>query len=80
MFKLMGKEINAILGEQTILIWTYDQQTKNKKNVAFKYLSRPYFLMHFVVDGVVVVALGVRDNLNGIKLQNEYSRLFKKKP
>ena len=24
MFKLMGKEINAILGAQTILIWTYD--------------------------------------------------------
>ena len=23
MFKLMGKEINAILGEHTILIWTY---------------------------------------------------------
>ena len=23
MFKLMGKEINAILGAQTILIWTY---------------------------------------------------------
>ena len=25
MFKLMGKEINAILGARTILIWTYDQ-------------------------------------------------------
>ena len=24
MFKLMGKEINAILGAQTILIWTYE--------------------------------------------------------
>ena len=24
MFKFMGKEINAILGAQTILIWTYD--------------------------------------------------------
>ena len=24
MFELMGKEINAILGAQTILIWTYD--------------------------------------------------------
>ena len=24
MFKLMGKEINAILGTQIILIWTYD--------------------------------------------------------
>ena len=24
MFKLMGKEINAILGAKTILIWTYD--------------------------------------------------------
>ena len=23
MFKLMGKEINAVLGAQTILIWTY---------------------------------------------------------
>ena len=23
MFKLMGKEINATLGAQTILIWTY---------------------------------------------------------
>ena len=23
MFKLMGKETNAILGAQTILIWTY---------------------------------------------------------
>ena len=23
MFKFMGKEINAILGAQTILIWTY---------------------------------------------------------
>ena len=23
MFKLMGKEINTILGAQTILIWTY---------------------------------------------------------
>ena len=23
MFKLMGKEINAILGAQTIFIWTY---------------------------------------------------------
>ena len=23
MFKLMGKEVNAILGAQTILIWTY---------------------------------------------------------
>ena len=23
MFKLMGKDINAILGAQTILIWTY---------------------------------------------------------
>ena len=23
MFRLMGKEINAILGAQTILIWTY---------------------------------------------------------
>ena len=27
MFKLMGKEINAILGAQTILIWTYGQIT-----------------------------------------------------
>ena len=24
MFKLMGKEINAILSAQTILIWTYE--------------------------------------------------------
>ena len=24
MFKLIGKEINAILGAQTILIWTYE--------------------------------------------------------
>ena len=24
MFKLIGKKINAILGTQTILIWTYD--------------------------------------------------------
>ena len=24
MFQLMGKEINTILGEQTILIWTYE--------------------------------------------------------
>ena len=24
MLKFMGKEINAILGAQTILIWTYD--------------------------------------------------------
>ena len=24
MFKLMGKEINTILGAQTILIWTFD--------------------------------------------------------
>ena len=23
-FQMMGKEINTILGEQTILIWTYD--------------------------------------------------------
>ena len=23
MFKVMGKEINAILGAQTLLIWTY---------------------------------------------------------
>ena len=23
MFKLMGKEINAVLGAQTILIWTF---------------------------------------------------------
>ena len=27
MFKLMGKEINAILGAQTILIWTFDKGT-----------------------------------------------------
>ena len=27
MFKLMGKEINAILGAQTILIWTFDIRT-----------------------------------------------------
>ena len=27
MFKLMGKEINAILGAQTILIWTFDTVT-----------------------------------------------------
>ena len=27
MFKLMSKEINAILGAQTILIWTYDNDT-----------------------------------------------------
>ena len=26
MFKLVGKEINAILGAQTILIWTYVQK------------------------------------------------------
>ena len=25
MFKLMGKEINAILGAQRILIWTYEK-------------------------------------------------------
>ena len=25
MFKLTGKEINAVLGAQTILIWIYDQ-------------------------------------------------------
>ena len=24
MFKLMGKEMNAVLGAQTILIWTYE--------------------------------------------------------
>ena len=27
MFKLMGKEINAILGAQTFFIWTYDNGT-----------------------------------------------------
>ena len=29
MFKLMGKEINAILSAQTILIWTYEFGNKN---------------------------------------------------
>ena len=24
MFKLIGKEINAVIGAQTILVWTYD--------------------------------------------------------
>ena len=32
MFKLMGKEINAISGAQTILNWTYD--TSNLSNSA----------------------------------------------
>ena len=30
MFKLMGKEINAILGAQTIIIWTYVITKKQK--------------------------------------------------
>ena len=30
MFKLMGKVINALLGAQTILIWTNDFQINNK--------------------------------------------------
>ena len=39
MFKLMGREINAILGPQTILIWTYDilqdaARTNNKDSYA----------------------------------------------
>ena len=28
MYKLMGKEINAILGSQTILIWTFELSWK----------------------------------------------------
>ena len=39
MFQLIGKEINAILGTQTILIWTHDeykllQTTKKSEEVA----------------------------------------------
>ena len=39
MFQLIGKEINAILGAQTILIWTHDeykllQTTKKSEEVA----------------------------------------------
>ena len=30
MFKLMGKEINAILGAQTFLIWAYESLAKDK--------------------------------------------------
>ena len=33
MFKLMGKEINAILGGQTILIWTYVYYRPTSGNV-----------------------------------------------
>ena len=29
MFKLLGKEINAILGAQTILIWTYVEMVED---------------------------------------------------
>ena len=29
MFKLMGKEINALLGAQIILIWTYEGYDRN---------------------------------------------------
>ena len=29
MFQLMGMEINAVLGAQIILIWTYEFQRKN---------------------------------------------------
>ena len=54
MFKLMGKEINAILGSQTILIWTcvlggdikYIPPPKkkiNKKNCQFFFLSNIRF-------------------------------------
>ena len=32
MFKLMGKDINAILSAQTILIWTYEFGNENVKN------------------------------------------------
>ena len=28
MFKLIGKEINAFLGAQMILIWTYDSESE----------------------------------------------------
>ena len=32
MFKLTGKEINAILGAQTVLIWTYAKMVKGSNN------------------------------------------------
>ena len=38
MFKLMGMELNAILGAQTILIWTYgscDRPEKGKHQTFF---------------------------------------------
>ena len=37
MFKLMGKEINAILGAQTIHIWTYEFTDSLAFNVAFSF-------------------------------------------
>ena len=39
MFILMGKEINAILGAQTVLIWTYAACSQLKKNSVSAYKS-----------------------------------------
>ena len=36
MFRLMGKEINTILGTQTILIWTYDKSCESYAEVGEK--------------------------------------------
>ena len=35
MFKLMGKEINAILGAQMILIWTYEKRLSRLPVLSF---------------------------------------------
>ena len=40
MFKLMGKEINAILGAQNVLIWTHGRVNKIRWLVIFQNLTK----------------------------------------
>ena len=52
MFKLMGKEINGILGVKTILIWTYVQHLYLPSHNMASLTSNGYFMSPSTRPGV----------------------------
>ena len=74
MFKLMGKEINAILGAKTILIWTCDMSLKlqNKRSL-YKIirLLHYHFLQHFYYRPNANKRVISKDNVTVLKARGK---------
>ena len=66
MFKLMGKEINASLGAQTILIWTYGLNLINTVQSLYTAMFWSIGMDHVISES----------HYNGTILQNNYNYNF----